>query len=65
MCHILMCLQTSLDWAYQTVPQKNGQSTTVRAGRMLGGSTGINGMAWSKPNSFQACRLPLVSSEVH
>jgi choline dehydrogenase-like flavoprotein len=28
----------------------------VRAGRALGGSTAINGMAWSKPHSFQVSR---------
>lgn len=47
--------QTFLDWAYQTVPQTSADNkpTTVRAGRALGGSTTINGLAWSKPHSFQ------------
>jgi choline dehydrogenase-like flavoprotein len=46
---------TFLDWAYETVPQTsaNGQSQTMRSGRGLGGSTIINGMAWSKPHDFQ------------
>ena len=46
---------TFLDWAYQTVPQTsaNNQPTTVRAGRALGGGTVINGLAWSKPHTFQ------------
>jgi len=52
--------KTWLDWAYQTVPQTsaNGQSQTIRAGRALGGSTSINGLAWSKPHDFQvSCRI--------
>ena len=50
-------IQTFLDWQYQTVPQSaaNNQPQTVRAGRALGGSTCINGMAWSKPHDFQVC----------
>lgn len=44
-----------IDWQYQTVPQTsaNGQAQTMRSGRALGGSTAINGMAWSKPHDFQ------------
>ncbi|RSH94240.1 hypothetical protein EHS25_004043 [Saitozyma podzolica] len=55
---------TSLDWAYQTVPQSNadGQSQTIRAGKALGGSTAINGMAWSKPNSFQVDAMETVGN---
>ena len=47
--------QTWLDWAYKTVPQTsaNGQQQTLRSGRALGGSTIINGLAWSKPHDFQ------------
>ncbi|TXT15792.1 hypothetical protein VHUM_00295 [Vanrija humicola] len=46
---------TPVDWAFRTVNQNaaNGQATTVRQGKGLGGSTLINGMAWSKPHSFQ------------
>ncbi|KAJ9106753.1 hypothetical protein QFC19_003065 [Naganishia cerealis] len=46
---------TWLDWQYQTTAQSsaNGQVTTIRAGRMLGGSTGINGLAYTKPHTFQ------------
>jgi choline dehydrogenase-like flavoprotein len=48
--------QTWIDWQFQTVPQSsaNNQPQTIRAGRALGGSTTINGMAWSKPHTFQA-----------
>jgi choline dehydrogenase-like flavoprotein len=55
LCCTHSCLQTWLDWQYQTVPQTsaNGQPTTMRSGRALGGSTIINGMAWSKPHTFQ------------
>lgn len=47
--------QTFLNWDYPTVPQTsaNGQPQYIKAGRALGGSTAINGMAWSKPHSFQ------------
>ncbi|ORY25063.1 GMC oxidoreductase-domain-containing protein [Naematelia encephala] len=46
---------TWIDWAYQTVPQASAdnQPQTMRSGRALGGSTTINGMAFSKPHSFQ------------
>ncbi|GMK58648.1 hypothetical protein CspeluHIS016_0600900 [Cutaneotrichosporon spelunceum] len=46
---------TPIDWAYQTVAQTsaNGQAQVVRSGKALGGSTVINGMAWSKPHTFQ------------
>ncbi|KAJ9127369.1 hypothetical protein QFC24_000776 [Naganishia onofrii] len=46
---------TWLDYAYQTIPQSsaNGATATIRAGRMLGGSTGINGLAYTKPHTFQ------------
>ncbi|KAK4689089.1 hypothetical protein P7C73_g1011, partial [Tremellales sp. Uapishka_1] len=44
---------SDIDWAYQTVDQANGVSQTMRSGKALGGSTTINGMAWSKPHTFQ------------
>lgn len=34
-------------------PQGGGKSTKIRAGKGLGGSTLINGMAWTKPHTFQ------------
>ncbi|KAL1410798.1 hypothetical protein Q8F55_001740 [Vanrija albida] len=44
-----------LDWAFTTTNQgsADGNTQTVRAGKGLGGSTLINGMAWSKPHNFQ------------
>lgn len=44
---------SNLNWKYQTVPQANGRREQINAGKMLGGSTGINGLAWSKPHTFQ------------
>ncbi|KLT38640.1 alcohol oxidase, partial [Cutaneotrichosporon oleaginosum] len=46
---------TPVDWAYETVAQSNanGQRQIMRSGKALGGSTVINGMAWSKPHDFQ------------
>ncbi|KAJ9110960.1 hypothetical protein QFC20_002726 [Naganishia adeliensis] len=43
------------DWQYLTTPQQsaNNAVATIRAGRMLGGSTGINGLAYTKPHTFQ------------
>lgn len=43
------------DWQYLTTPQSsaNNAITKIRAGRMLGGSTGINGLAYTKPHAFQ------------
>lgn len=56
---------TFLDWAYQTVPQTNanGATQTLRSGRALGGSTIINGLAWSKPHDFQLDALEEVGNE--
>ena len=46
---------TWIDWQYQTTSQNSadGKPQTMRSGRALGGSTAINGMAWSKPHTFQ------------
>ena len=43
------------DWQYKTTPQQsaNNAITTIRAGRMLGGSTALNGLAYTKPHTFQ------------
>ncbi|KAF8905300.1 alcohol oxidase [Mucidula mucida] len=39
------------DWAYTTVPQKHadGLVMTLRSGKGLGGSSGINLLCWTKP----------------
>jgi len=52
--------QSAIDWAYQTVPQStaDGRVQTMRSGKALGGSTTINGQAWSKPHTFQVSRAP-------
>lgn len=49
--------QVDFDWKYQTTEGK-----VVRAGKGLGGSTLINGMAWSKPHSFQLDALETVGN---
>lgn len=56
---------TFLDWAYETVPQTsaNGAAQTMRSGRGLGGSTIINGMAWSKPHDYQLDALEQVGNQ--
>lgn len=58
---------TELDYAFQTTPQPSSGSSseakTIRAGKMLGGSTGINGLAWSKPHDFQIDALAAVGNE--
>ncbi|BEI83829.1 hypothetical protein CcaverHIS002_0404330 [Cutaneotrichosporon cavernicola] len=55
---------TPIDWAYETVTQSsaNGQSQVMRSGKALGGSTVINGMAWSKPHDFQLDALETVGN---
>jgi hypothetical protein len=57
---------TPLDYAFQTTPQPSSggstQAKTIRAGKMLGGSTGINGLAWSKPHTFQLDGLEAVGN---
>jgi choline dehydrogenase-like flavoprotein len=58
---------TPLDYAFKTTPQPSSgsstQSKTIRAGKMLGGSTGINGLAWSKPHDFQLDALENVGNQ--
>lgn len=53
---------TDVDWAYQTVSQQYGGPKTMRSGKGLGGSTLINGMAWSKPHTFQIDALETVGN---
>jgi len=62
--HQLTQQQTFLDWQYQTVPQTSADSNaqTIRAGRCLGGSTAINGLAWSKPHDFQIDAMETVGN---
>ncbi|XP_072045354.1 glucose dehydrogenase [FAD, quinone]-like [Amphiura filiformis] len=49
---ILSCIGSEIDWKYKTVPQKNalkGYKNNVcdwPRGKVLGGSSSINGMAW-------------------
>lgn len=58
---------SSIDWAYQTTPQLSGgggrKSTTMRSGKALGGSTTINGLAWTKPHTFQLDGLQNVGNQ--
>jgi choline dehydrogenase len=46
------------DWAYQTTPQPglSGQTTIMPHGRVVGGSSQINGMLWTRgdPSDFDA-----------
>ncbi|KAJ7124169.1 alcohol oxidase [Mycena epipterygia] len=46
---------TTLNWAYNTVPQTNlnGRTLTVRAGKALGGSTVINSMIFPRAEKEQ------------
>lgn len=37
-------LNTAVDWSYPTVPQKDGSVHAMHAGKILGGSTAINGV---------------------
>lgn len=39
-----LALNTALDWQYPSTPQKGGSSHAMHAGKVLGGSTAINGM---------------------
>ncbi|ORX37098.1 hypothetical protein BD324DRAFT_624787 [Kockovaella imperatae] len=51
-----------VDWAYQSTSQQYGGVQTLRSGKGLGGSTLINGMAWSKPHDFQIDALEQVGN---
>lgn len=46
---------TSLNWAYETLPQRNmnGRSLTISAGKALGGSTIINSMIMTRATQAQ------------
>lgn len=44
---------SDLDWAFQTTTQVGGKAKVVRGGRTLGGSTSINGAAWTRASSSQ------------
>ncbi|KAI0922405.1 hypothetical protein AcV7_005945 [Taiwanofungus camphoratus] len=43
------------DWNFVTVPQTNagGRNLSVSRGKMLGGSSGINGLAWNRASSAE------------
>ncbi|KAJ7580832.1 alcohol oxidase [Mycena floridula] len=44
----------SYDWLFQTVPQAgaNGRQIAVTRGKILGGSSGLNGMAWTRASKL-------------
>ncbi|KAF9873797.1 glucose oxidase [Colletotrichum karsti] len=46
---------TNIDYAYQTTPQKYGgnKTQTLRAGKALGGTSTINGMAYTRAQDVQ------------
>ncbi|WFD20852.1 hypothetical protein MCAP1_003106 [Malassezia caprae] len=46
---------TPLDWAFKTTPQAviGNHTRKIRAGRVLGGSTAINGAAWNRAAKSQ------------
>ncbi|KAI0325566.1 alcohol oxidase [Cubamyces sp. BRFM 1775] len=45
----------SYDWLFTSVPQTHlsGRSFAIPRGKMLGGSSGINGMAWGRASSVE------------
>ncbi|RDH77303.1 oxidoreductase [Mycolicibacterium moriokaense] len=53
---------TSMDWAYETGPEPGIDNRRIAAhsGRMLGGTSAMNGMAWVKGSSldYDGWRLP-------
>ncbi|EKG14911.1 Glucose-methanol-choline oxidoreductase [Macrophomina phaseolina MS6] len=46
-------LNTAIDWSYPTVPQKDGSVHAMHAGKVLGGSTAINGMSFTRAEASQ------------
>ena len=45
---------TALDWAYETEPEQglNNRRLTLHSGRMLGGTSSMNAMAWVKGSNL-------------
>ncbi|WFD24527.1 hypothetical protein MEQU1_003229 [Malassezia equina] len=58
---------TKLDWAFETKPQAviEGRTRKIRAGRLLGGSTGINGAAWNRAARAQYDSLGEIVGDHH
>lgn len=56
---------TEIDWAYQTVDQEYAanQPQTIRAGKALGGTSTINGMAYLRAQSSQIDAWETVGNE--
>ena len=56
---------TEIDWAYQTVDQEyaGNQPQTIRAGKALGGTSTINGMAYLRAQSSQIDAWETVGNE--
>ncbi|EOD48295.1 putative glucose oxidase protein [Neofusicoccum parvum UCRNP2] len=48
-----LALNTALDWQYPSTPQKGGSSHAMHAGKVLGGSTAINGMSFTRAEASQ------------
>ena len=45
---------TAVDWAYDTEPEQglNNRRLTLHSGRMLGGTSSMNAMAWVKGSNL-------------
>ncbi|KAF5353361.1 hypothetical protein D9756_007863 [Leucocoprinus leucothites] len=56
---------TRYDWNYTTVPQQglNNRSVTVQRGRILGGSTSVNGMVYTRGSSSDYDRFAEYSGD--
>ncbi|KAJ5894668.1 hypothetical protein N7495_006359 [Penicillium taxi] len=56
---------TDIDWAYKTVPQKWGGNGTqiMRAGKALGGTSTINGMAYLRAQAAQIDAWETIGNE--
>lgn len=48
-----LALNTALDWQYPSTPQKGGSIHAMHAGKVLGGSTAINGMSFTRAEASQ------------
>ncbi|KAK0622291.1 Glucose oxidase [Lasiodiplodia hormozganensis] len=48
-----LALNTALDWSYPSVAQRGGSTHAMHAGKVLGGSTAINGMSFTRAEASQ------------
>ncbi|OJD32699.1 glucose oxidase [Diplodia corticola] len=48
-----LALNTALDWSYPSVAQRGGSAHAMHAGKVLGGSTAINGMSFTRAAASQ------------